>query len=146
MSQVRALHDSLIVLFLSFIRIRRPSQSKRKENPMGRKDIHVMCLRVFENDADATGRAATRRPMSRFFEWAVRTESSPFSSVLFGEATLDSIRHSSHPPRGRRRPNRIVHSLALLFLRRRALSRGRRGLFLRIGGDRRLRWAELRAV
>ena len=144
MSQVRALHDSLIVLFLSFIRIRRPSQSKRKSD--GKEGHTCECLRVFEDDADATGRAATRRPMSRFFEWAVRTESSPFSSVLFGEATLDSIRHSSRPPRGRRRPNRIVHSLALLFLRRRALSRGRRGLFLRIGGDRRLRWAELRAV
>ena len=64
MSQVRALHDSLIVLFgllyESDVRV------SRKENPMGRKDIRVMCLRVFKDDADATGRAATRRPMSRF--------------------------------------------------------------------------------
>ena len=66
MSQVRALHDSLIVLFCllyeSDVRV------SRKENPMGRMDIHVKCLRVFKDDADATGRAATRRPMSRFFE------------------------------------------------------------------------------
>ena len=32
---------------------------------------------VVADDADATGRAATRRPMSRFFACAVRTESSP---------------------------------------------------------------------
>lgn len=64
MSQVRALHDSLIVLFFVFY-TNQTSESKRKENPMGRMDIHVMCLRVFEDDADATGRAATRRPMSR---------------------------------------------------------------------------------
>ena len=118
MSQVRALHDSLIVLFGLLY-----ESDVRWEGREG----NVMCVFVSFLSLTRRGRDWTRGYETTdvaILEWAVRTESSPFSSVLFGEATLDSIRHSSRPPRGRRRPNRIVHSLALLFLRRRALSRG----------------------